>query len=134
MYFDSFGNTGILFTFVPILVMAIFVVVLVIIIYRLVQSAQQWKKNNDSPVLTVEAKVTGKRTDVSHYHHANMSNNTMDMGYSSTYYYVTFEVSSGDRIEFHVADTEYGLLSEGDKGSLTFKGTRYLSFERDTRI
>jgi len=25
---------------------------------------------------------------------------------------------------------EYGMLVEGDKGNLTFQGTRYLGFER----
>lgn len=57
-------------------------------------------------VLTVLAKVVTKRSDVNYHHHNNnmtnnMPNNTMDMGYSSTDYYVTFEVPSGDRMEFH---------------------------------
>ena len=33
-------------------------------------------------------------------------------------------------MEFHVSGLEYGMLAEGDTGSLTFQGTRYLSFER----
>ncbi|MEF2691806.1 MAG: DUF2500 domain-containing protein, partial [Eubacteriales bacterium] len=49
---------------------------------------------------------------------------------SSTTYYVTFQVESGDRMEFHVSGLEYGMLAEGDTGRLTFQGTRYLSFER----
>jgi hypothetical protein len=44
--------------------------------------------------------------------------------------YVTFEVESGDRMEFHVAGHEYGMLIEGDTGNLTFQGTRYLGFDR----
>ena len=47
-----------------------------------------------------------------------------------TYYYVTFEVDSGDRMELGVEDAEYGLLVEGDRGRLTFQGTRFLGFER----
>lgn len=50
---------------------------------------------------------------------------------SSSTYYVTFQVESGDRMEFAVSGNEYGMLVEGDKGSLTFQGTRYLSFLRD---
>ena len=46
-----------------------------------------------------------------------------------TNYYLTFEWN-GQRREFHVKDHEYGLLTEGDKGILTFQGTRMLSFER----
>lgn len=49
---------------------------------------------------------------------------------SSTSYYVTFQVESGDRMELQVSGREYGMLAEGDIGKLTFQGTRYLSFER----
>ena len=49
---------------------------------------------------------------------------------SSTTYYATFEVNSGDRMEFKINDTEYGMLVENDVGNLTFQGTRYLGFER----
>ena len=55
-----------------------------------------------------------------HHHH-----------HTSTSYYVTFEVESGDRMEFLMAGHEYGLLMEGDKGKLSFQGTRYLGFERE---
>ena len=123
-----------MFTIVPILFFVMFTFVFVIIVINVVKGAQRWKKNNDSPVLTVEAKVVAKRSDVSYHHQGNMVNDNMNMGYSSTSYYITFEVQSGDRMEFHVQDTEFGLLTEGDKGSLTFQGTRYLSYVRDTRI
>lgn len=43
---------------------------------------------------------------------------------------MTFQVESGDRMEFHVSGEEYGLLIEGDFGDLSFQGTRYLSFVR----
>lgn len=49
---------------------------------------------------------------------------------TSTSYYVTFEVESGDRMELHVSGSEYGMLAEGDYGQLTFQGTRYLDFVR----
>lgn len=35
---------------------------------------------------------------------------------SSTTYYVTFKVSSGDRFEFTNRDIEYGMLVENDMG------------------
>lgn len=34
-------------------------------------------------------------------------------------YFITFEVESGDRIEFEVIVTDYGMLVEGDNGQLT---------------
>lgn len=39
-------------------------------------------------------------------------------------------VDSGDRIEFSMSGSEYGMLIEGDAGTLNFQGTRYLGFER----
>ena len=49
---------------------------------------------------------------------------------ASTWYYATFEAESGDRMAFAVSGREYGLLAEGDKGRLTFQGTRFLGFEQ----
>lgn len=49
---------------------------------------------------------------------------------SSTRYYVTFEVESGDRIELFMDDMEYGMLAEGDRGKLSFQGTHFLGFRR----
>ena len=43
---------------------------------------------------------------------------------------MTFQVDSGDRMELSVSGSEYGMLVEGDRGKLSFQGTRYLSFER----
>ena len=53
---------------------------------------------------------------------------------TSTSYYATFQVESGDRMELSMTGTEYGLLAEGDRGKLTFQGTRYLGFERQRNI
>lgn len=50
--------------------------------------------------------------------------------HTSTSYYITFQVESGDRMEFLVPSAEYGLLVPGDRGRLTFQGTRYLGFAR----
>ena len=130
MFFDPFEGAGVMFAIVPVIVGIGFIVILGLIIYRAVQGAQQWKRNNESPVLTVDAKLVTKRSDVSYHHHSNMNNNTMDTAYSSTDYYVTFEVQSGDRMEFHVRGDEYGILAESDAGKLTFQGTRYLGFTR----
>jgi hypothetical protein len=77
----------------------------------------------------VPATVVAKRTNVSHHHH-NHGGTGMHHTTHSTTYYVTFQVESGDRMELHVAGHEFGMLIEGDRGDLTFQGTRYLGFER----
>ena len=117
-----------MFDLVPILVVILFVVVLVFFLVGLVQGIGTWHKNNNSPRLTVEASVVSRRADVSH--HTHRSDNGAHHHHTSTSYYVTFQVESGDRMEFHVPDQEYGYLVEGDRGRLTFQGTRYLGFAR----
>lgn len=51
---------------------------------------------------------------------------------SSSSYYVTFQVESGDRMELSIRGSGYGMLAEGDVGMLSFQGTRYLGYERET--
>ena len=118
------------FNTIRIAVMFVFGLVIALFVVMIVKGLGQWGRNNNSPRLTVPALVITKRTNVSHHHH-----HTGDMGAmhstSSTSYYVTFQVESGDRLELHVSGTEYGMLAEGDRGMLSFQGTRYLSFERD---
>ena len=112
---------------VPVMTTLIFLIVFVGIFVTIIKGIGQWNKNNQSPRLTVPATIIAKRTNVSHHHHAGEHHHH----HTSTTYYVTFEVESGDRMEFHVAGHEYGLLMEGDQGKLSFQGTRYLGFERD---
>lgn len=127
MGFSPFES--IMFNIFPIFIAIVFIIVFGAIIIGVVQSAKQWKKNNDSPVLTVDATVVTKRTDV-HHNHSTGTDDMNHMSSSYTSYYATFEVASGDRMEFEVRDNEYGMLVEKDVGKLTFQGTRYLGFER----
>lgn len=109
----------------------VFILILGVFIATIVKGFQQWNKNNHSPQLTVEASVVAKRIDVSHDQYANAGDVTGAHGFhttSSTSYYVTFQVESGDRMEFSVSGAEYGMLAEGDVGKLSFQGTRYLGF------
>ena len=116
-----------LHSIVPVMTTLIFVIVFVGIFVTIIKGIGQWNKNNHSPRLTVPATIIAKRTNVSHHHHAGEHHHH----HTSTSYYVTFEVESGDRMEFLMAGHEYGLLMEGDKGKLSFQGTRYLGFERE---
>ena len=122
---DGFSVMEILF---PFFFFAVFGMVLIVLVVTLVRGIGEWHKNNNSPRLTVPAKVVSKRTSVSHGHHHGAHGHMHTT--SSTWYYVTFEVESGDRMELGVSGSEYGMLAEGDSGKLTFQGTRYLSFER----
>lgn len=103
----------------------IFFLILGMFLFMIVKGLSTWNKNNQSPRLTVDATVVAKRTDVTHHHNGD------NMAPYSTWYYATFQVESGDRMEFAVDGMEYGMLAEGDTGKLSFQGTRYLSFERE---
>ncbi|RJV30634.1 DUF2500 domain-containing protein [Coprococcus sp. AF18-48] len=110
-----------------------FITVVGIIIFSLVQRITTWNKNNQSPRLTVPVVVVAKLENVTQHQHANAGDSSGAHGFhttTSTSYYVTFQVESRDRIELCVSGAEYGMLVEGDTGRLTFQGTRYLSFER----
>ena len=107
----------------------IFILIVVMVSVIFIRWIVQWNKNNHSPRLTVDATIVAKRMDVTHHHHANPGNAAYHSS-SSTWYYVTFQVESGDRIELQVKGNEYGMLVEGDYGKLSFQGTRYLGFER----
>lgn len=113
------------FVFFELIFGLVFILVIGTFIVTAVRGLGQWNRNNNSPELTVEATVVAKRTDVAHHsagehHHYH----------TSTHYYATFQVSSGDRMEFSLRGDEYGMLVEGDVGALTFQGTRYLRFDR----
>ena len=122
--FSAF-NAG--FAWMAIMHVVISVLVLVVFIIVFAKIIGQWNKNNKSPKLTVPATVVSKRTSVSSHHHHHHHHHTSH----STFYYVTFQVESGDRMELSMAGHEFGLLVEGDRGHLTFQGTRYLGFQRD---
>lgn len=121
------------FSVFPVMFSIVFFLVIGVFIVTIVRSIAEWNKNNNSPRLTVEASVVAKRTHVSHHRHANAGDMSGAHGYhtsTSTRYYVTFQVESGDRMELSVNGNEFGLLVEGDRGKLSFQGTRYLGFER----
>ena len=82
--------------------------------------AKQHRHNRLSPELTVSAGLVAKRSNTVHH----------DDSMSHTYYYLTFEFESGDRLEFQVASDIYGILIEGDVGRLTFKGNEFIDFVR----
>ena len=117
-----------MFNIIQFIVPVIFFLVFGIIIFSIIKGMGQWSNNNRQPVLSVKAKVVAKRAHIST--HSSMNDN-QPIHNSSTFYHITFEVESGDRMELQIAASEYGLLAEGDVGKLTFQGTRYKNFERE---
>jgi len=105
----------------PIFIAGVFIIVIGGFIFAIIGAIKQNNKNNNSPKLSVPVQVVTKRSDT--------RGGSGDSS-ASTSYYVTFQVESGDRMEFKLSGKEYGMLADDDLGILTFQGTRYLSFER----
>lgn len=126
----GFGMGNLIFSVVPVFIFVVFILVIGTILFSLVSSVKEWNKNNHSPRLDAAAVVVTKRADVSHYHHHHAGHSHAVHSSTSTRYYVTFQFSSGDRQEFSVSGHEYGMLAEGDEGTLSFQGTRFLGFKR----
>lgn len=128
--FSGFDGSFSLFSIIGV---CIFAVVFCIFLFVLVRAISQHRKNNASPRLTVEARVVSRRADTTVNQTPVAGDVTGAHGFttsSTTTHYATFEVESGDRMEFTVPQSEYGYLAEGDFGRLTFQGTRYLGFQR----
>lgn len=106
----------------------IFILVIGMIIFSLVKGVSEWSSNNKQPIIPVDSIVSSKRISVIHHNH-NTGDNMMHSS-TSTSYYVTFEFKNGERLELKLYGKEYGLISEGDRGILSFQGTRFISFER----
>lgn len=121
---DSFFSGDGFFSIFFLLFIVAFVAILGMILVTFVRGLSQWNKNNHSPRLTVEARVVTKRQNISHHHSGD------HMSTTSTRYFATFQVESGDRMELQMSGQDYGMLVEGDRGRLTFQGIRYLDFQR----
>ena len=122
MYYDNFGFDGGFFGGMPPFFAVFFVIVLGLILMVFLRAIFHSVKNKRSPMLTVPACVVCKR-----------QNTWGGSGNSSahTSYYATFEVESGDRMELEVDGDQIGYLAEGYSGKLTFRGTEFISFERN---
>ena len=109
-------------------------VVAVLLVGAVARGVYVWMRNNRAPQENVNARVVAKRMKVSGHGGTMLANrvSAMNTFHSSTYtnYFVTFELENGKRLELGVKDSEYGMLAEGDRGRLSWQGTRYLGFDR----
>ena len=72
-----------------------FLLIFGMILFTFISGIRTWNKNNNSPRLTVEARVTAKRQNTTHHNEPVGGDTSGTHGYhttTSTSYYVTFEV------------------------------------------
>lgn len=122
-----------MFNIIEMLFPIMFLLIFIMFIFTFVKGIATWHKNNTSPRLTVSARIVEKCQNTTHSSQPNAGDISGAHGFhtiSSTSYYITFQVESGDRMKLSVSGSEYGILAEGDEGKLTFQGTRYLTFDR----
>ncbi|MBO5239718.1 MAG: DUF2500 domain-containing protein [Lachnospiraceae bacterium] len=93
----------------------IFAMAIGVMIFIFSRVLKQSRDNQKAPELSVYATVVSKRMRVMN---------------EITSYFATFQVDSGDRMEFHLTGNDYAMLAEGDYGQLSFKGTEFLEFVR----
>src|SRR3954453_2952679 len=99
---------GVLFLIVPAFIGIIFLLMAV----QIGRGVAEWARNNQMPVESSPARVIAKRT------HTWGSGGYHPRRPVRTSYFVTFELKSGERMEFDLYGQEYGLLGEGDEGLL----------------
>ena len=100
------------------------------ILFALLRGLYIWNKNNHSPRVTEEAEVYTKRQDFSTF--TNRSRNTQFGSYRSirVRYFVVFQTKNSGAVKLKVSSDDFDMLREGEKGLLTFQGTRFLGFEK----
>lgn len=99
----------------------------------LIRGCVIWMRNAASPEEAVEAVLVAKRINVSSdgpMWPKNAAGTHALPRHSNTWYYATFELADGSRMELSVSGRMYGLMAEGDRGILRYQGTRFLGFDR----
>lgn len=91
-----------------------------VLVFHLLRGLAEWLRNNQSPRETKQATVVAKRFQVS----------GGQQHPSQTTYYLTFEFLDRQRLEYRVKASIFGQLVEGDRGILTYQGSRFLDFDR----
>lgn len=105
----------------------------ILLLVTVIKDVKEWRGNKKAPHYVVGASLISKRKNETKNRHTqvgDVSGARGDHMKISTSYYITFQVTGGDCIEFKVHEKEYGMVREGEYGVLSFQGTKYLGFHR----
>ncbi|RUS45436.1 DUF2500 domain-containing protein [Cohnella sp. AR92] len=91
-------------------------------LYIIIRGLTMWISNNAAELARRTCKVIDKRTEVWGGSGDSSAN---------TNYYITFEFEDRTRIELYVRPQQFGLITIGDTGDLTYQGKRFKQFNRD---
>ena len=117
----GFSAFGLGMSLIEIAFFVVFALIVVVIVAAIVKGVSANAKNQAAPQVSAEARVVAKRIET------RGGGETM----VSQSHFVTFEQVGGERFELEVPASEFGMLVEGDRGSVSMKGSRYLGFSRE---
>jgi hypothetical protein len=134
-----FGGMGIGMAIFVVLFFMAFFGVIGLFIYRVASVGRAKAKMAAAPEVQAQGRVVDKRVETLSPGHTGVaelgSPNVVEvpMGDGSAWqlYKVTFEQAGGERFELSVPPEQYGLIIEGDSGTVTMKGGDLLSFSRE---
>ena len=119
-----------LVTIVPIFVGIAAVLLLGFIVIKCIHSSRKFKRIMESPIEQQEAVVLEKTT-VEKCRRTLSENDMTSFGTETvTKWQAAFRLENGETKTLAVPEHVYGLISEGDHGTLTFQDEQFLKFER----
>ena len=95
----------------------------------------EWTINKCSAMESVDAFVVAKQQGMIQQQIPNAGAATGGHGFTlqeQPWYKITFRMTDSTEKEFNVDDQSFRELKEGEKGILTYQGTRYLGFKKDS--
>ena len=116
MGFNDMGGINVVLTIFPIIFIAFFTFVVIMII----KSAKRDAADRRAPRVEGRGTAVSKRTQV----------DGTQSG-ASTEYFITIETEDGVRTELRSEASLYGIVAEGDRGVFTRQGSRIVGFVRD---
>lgn len=136
----GFGLFGIGFAIVFALILAFILAMIVMMVAQSVRMGRQRAANAAAPEVQAQVRVIGKRVEnlgqsMSGGTPALPSRHTVvvRMGDDTVYqrHLVSFEQPGGERFELEVPSDQFGLIAEGDAGTVSMKGTEFVGFTRE---
>ena len=91
-------------------------------LFRLIQTELHRRKNDAAEEVCTRATVLSKRMNCDNISHTHLRDGGM-------VFYATFRIGDGSTMELTMSRAQYGGLTEGGEGSLTYQGDCFLKFE-----
>lgn len=108
-------------SFIDIIYFILAIAALAVFIYVMVNGYFRWSRNSRSPVVTVKAEVSAKRSCG--------SSDNLKKRKAAGEYYVTFLNTEGAEKELRVTGSEFSAIEAGQSGTLIYRDGVMLSFE-----